>query len=70
MEGVNSDSSFNITRSREKPHECEYLHVNCIFSNDAFGNQDSLCFKCVGFTGHSTTEGVRRGADGHLGSDN
>ena len=40
-DGVNSSSGFNITRPREKPHQCGYVHVSCIVSNDAFGNEGS-----------------------------
>jgi hypothetical protein len=58
MKGVNSNSGFNITRPREKPHQCEYVHVNCIVSNYAFGKEGSLCFNFVGFTGRCKTEGM------------
>jgi hypothetical protein len=52
---VNSNSGFNTTRPREKP-QCEYVHVNCISSKNAFGNNGNLCFNFVGFTGRYKTE--------------
>ena len=39
MKGVNSNSGFNITRRREKSHQCEYVYVNFLVSNNAFGNK-------------------------------
>jgi hypothetical protein len=58
IKGVDSGSGFNITRPREKPRQCDHVHVDCIVSSNAFGNEGSLRVKFVGFTSRCKTEGM------------
>jgi hypothetical protein len=44
IKGVNSGSGFNVTRPREKPHQCDYVNVNCIESNNASSGEGGLCW--------------------------